>query len=230
MQAKTGPQVAALRARLIEVERRLEQELRSRGFDPAQLANIALPTALASLVAQREQLQKELQEIQIQEQSRELQTMNEVGRITDQFTRAFEGGAWHGPSVLETLEGIDATKAAAHPVPNAHSIWELTLHIAAWKNACRRRLEGDRAELSDEEDWPAVSQTGDQSWQATKQNLRQAHRDLLEKISQLEETGLDQPILDGMTSVYGTLHGVVQHDLYHAGQIALLKKAIQGSA
>lgn len=156
--------------------------------------------------------------------------MNEVERIVDQFRRAFDGEAWHGPGVLELLQGVGATQAAAHPVPNAHSIWELTLHIAAWENACRRRLEGDRAQLSEQEDWPAINDTSEESWQAALSKLKQVHNDLLEKISQLDEKQLDQPILAGLTSTYGTLHGVVQHDLYHAGQIAVLKKAIQSSA
>ena len=67
--------------------------------------------------------------------------MTEVQRIREQFQRAFNGEAWHGPSVLKILDGVTAQQAAAHPIPGAHSIWELTLHIAAWENACRRRLE-----------------------------------------------------------------------------------------
>ena len=66
--------------------------------------------------------------------------MTEVDRIRDQFRRAFEGEAWHGPSVLALLDGVTAQQAAAHPIPGAHSIWELTLHIAAWERACLRRL------------------------------------------------------------------------------------------
>src|SRR5262245_54881054 len=105
--------------------------------------------------------------------------MNEVEKIVDQFRRAFDGEAWHGPGVLELLKGVDATQAAAHPVPNAHSIWELTLHIAAWENACRRRLEGDRAQLSDREDWPAIDDTSQESWQAALSKLKQVHGYLL---------------------------------------------------
>src|SRR4051794_7218988 len=97
--------------------------------------------------------------------------MNEVERIADQFHRAFAGQAWHGPSVLSLLEGVTAQQAAAHPVPGAHSIWELTLHIAAWERACKLRLEGDAAQLSDEEDWPAVPDVSDEAWSNTKQHL-----------------------------------------------------------
>src|SRR5438034_11536829 len=83
--------------------------------------------------------------------------MSEIKRINDQLKRAFEGTAWHGPSVSEVLAGVTAEQAAAHPIAGAHSIWELTLHIATWERAGRRRIqESDPVEVSDEEDWPAV--------------------------------------------------------------------------
>ncbi|MEP6919505.1 MAG: DinB family protein [bacterium] len=150
--------------------------------------------------------------------------MREVERIQDQLRRAFAGDAWHGPSVLEVLNGITAEQAATRPVASAHSIWEIVLHIAAWEGACARRLSGDRAELPTEEDWPAVSQDGNEAWERTKTELREGHHRLQEAITRVEDARLDEPILQGMTSVYATLHGAVQHDLYHAGQIAILKK------
>ena len=85
--------------------------------------------------------------------------MSETARIRNQFERAFNGEAWHGPSVLALLDGVTAEQAAAHPIPGAHSIWELTLHIAAWEDACRRRLQGDPAQLSDDENFPPITDT-----------------------------------------------------------------------
>jgi uncharacterized damage-inducible protein DinB len=151
--------------------------------------------------------------------------MTESERIVDQLNRAFEGEAWHGPAVLEILEGITAEQAAARPVHGAHSIWELVLHIGTWATACRRRLAGERAQPSDAEDWRAVTNTSEQSWQAARQELRQAHKELRDAIAKLDEARLDQPIIEGLSSTYVTLHGVIQHSLYHAGQIAILKKA-----
>ena len=154
--------------------------------------------------------------------------MSEIERIEGQLKLAFEGGSWHGPSVLETLEGITARQAAAHPIPGVHSIWELVAHIAAWESACRRRLAGDRAELSTDEDWPSITDSSEAAWALTKSELIEGHRKLRESIAFLTEARLNEPILQGMRSVYVTLHGVIQHDLYHAGQIALLKKAAFG--
>jgi len=154
--------------------------------------------------------------------------MTEVERIEDQLKRAFEGNAWHGPSVLEVVSGVSAKEAAARPIPGAHNIWELVLHIAAWEGAARRRLEGDRAQLPDDEDWPPPTDTSTEAWEQTKARLKTGHQQLRRAISQLEESRLDESILEGLSSVYVTLHGVIQHDLYHAGQIAILKKAVSG--
>lgn len=157
---------------------------------------------------------------------------SEVDRIRDQFRRAFEGEAWHGPSVLALLDGVTAKQAAAHPIPAAHSIWELTLHIAAWEGACLRRLQGDPAQLSDMENWQPVNDAGDEAWEKCKQDLLETHRKLLEAISKVPESRLNEAIIThsdtAYSSVYVTLHGGVQHDLYHAGQIAILKKALEG--
>lgn len=156
--------------------------------------------------------------------------MSEVDRIRDQFRRAFNGEAWHGPAVLALLEGVTAEQAAAHPIPGAHSIWELTQHIRAWEGACLRRLNGDPAQLLDQEDWEPLNDFSEASWAKTKQSLIVTHERLLAGLAAVDDSRLDQPIIDHpeipFSSVYVTLHGGVQHDLYHAGQIAILKKAL----
>jgi uncharacterized damage-inducible protein DinB len=156
--------------------------------------------------------------------------MSEVDRIRDQFRRAFEGEAWHGPAVLPLLEGVTAEQAAAHPIAGAHSIWELTQHIRAWESACLRRLNGDPAQLPDQEDWESLNDFGEAEWEKTKQALLDTHRQLLDALAALDDARLDEPIISDpnipFSTTYVTLHGGVQHDLYHAGQIAILKKAL----
>jgi uncharacterized damage-inducible protein DinB len=152
--------------------------------------------------------------------------MKETERIADQLSRAHNGPAWHGPSLRELLDGVTAARAAARPVAGAHSVWEIVLHIAAWDAAMRRRLAGERAEIYQTPlDWPAVTDTSEPAWQQTLVQLAQARDELRQAILALDEARLDEPILEGMQSVYVSLHGVVQHDLYHAGQIGVLLKA-----
>ena len=154
--------------------------------------------------------------------------MTEIERILDQLKRAYEGNAWHGPSVREVLAGVSAAQAHARPLRNAHSIWELVHHIAVWENVGRRRLEGDRAEIniSSPEDWPPAEEKREASWEKALALLDRGHEALCAAVARLDESRLDQPIMEGLSSAYVTLHGVIQHDLYHAGQIAMLKKAL----
>ena len=156
--------------------------------------------------------------------------VSETQRIADQLRRTMDGDAWHGPAVREVLKGVAAAQAAARPVPGGHSIWETVLHIAAWTNAVRRRLLGDPAKLPPEEDWPAVPAPTEQAWTAALEHLAQAQQALLDEVAKVSPQQLDQPIIQGMSSIYVTLHGLAQHHAYHAGQIALLKKALSRAA
>jgi uncharacterized damage-inducible protein DinB len=152
--------------------------------------------------------------------------MSESARIADQLRRAFDGGAWHGDSVLEILKGVTAAQAA-RPIKGAHSIWELVLHIAAWDGAVLRRLGGVAVELSDAENFPPVTDAGDAAWRAALDRVRLVHEELVAAVAALPDSRLYQmvPGKEGAHyTFYYMLHGVVQHELYHAGQIALLKK------
>ena len=154
--------------------------------------------------------------------------MTETHRINSQLKRAQEGEAWHGPSLRELLEGVTAEQAAARPIPNAHCIWELVTHVIAWEQIARRRLEGEApTEIPDEINFPPVIDESETAWQATLQSLEASNRSLRESIKKIDDARLEENATGVSYSNYFLLHGVIQHDLYHAGQIALLKKAIQ---
>ncbi len=151
--------------------------------------------------------------------------MQEIKRIADQLKLAYEGEAWHGPSLRELLNGVTAETAVKKPLAQAHSIWEIVLHITAWENAVRRRIEGEALELSQEEDWPPVNDTSEAAWKNALAALEAGHKQLREAIQRLDDSQLEGLAAGQKYSVYFLLHGVIQHDLYHAGQIAILKKA-----
>jgi uncharacterized damage-inducible protein DinB len=152
--------------------------------------------------------------------------MSEIKRIKSQLRRAFEGEAWHGPSVMELLKDVTAEQAAAHPIAGAHSIWELALHIATWEAFVRRRIvEVAALDPTDDENFPTVQDTSEEAWRRAVEEIKLAHAALLETVAGLEESTLSEIVPGKPYSVYFMLHGVIQHDLYHAGQIALLKKA-----
>ena len=151
--------------------------------------------------------------------------IQEISRIADQLKRAFEGEAWHGPAVLELLDGMNARAAAAKPVPGAHSIWEILLHIAAWDGAIRRRMGGQALQLPPEQDWPPVNDTSETAWRKAVEDAKQRHAELIEAVLAMPEYRFPAQVPGKDYDFYHMLHGAVQHELYHAGQIALLKKA-----
>lgn len=152
--------------------------------------------------------------------------MREVERISDQLERAFEGNAWHGQALLEVLSDVANEKAARKPLHSAHSIWEIVLHIGVWQSVVRRRLQGEVIrELAPDRDWPRVVDTSEEAWQNTIVSLKRGNEELREAITRLNDNQLAQTVPGEDYAFYVMLHGVVQHDLYHAGQIAILKKA-----
>ena len=155
----------------------------------------------------------------------------ETSRLADQLERAFRGGAWHGPSLEEALDGVDAATAAARPVGEAHSIAELTGHVAFWIDAARRRMEGEAiVNVPPEVDFPAGGAKSEEAWRATLANLEQAHRRLHAALLALDDAELDGAVAGSDPTVRGQLLGILQHNAYHAGQIVVLKKAGVGSA
>jgi uncharacterized damage-inducible protein DinB len=154
--------------------------------------------------------------------------MTEIARILDQLDRAFAGDAWHGPPLKSLLDGLLAEEAAKHPVKGAHSIWELVHHVTTWNVIVREELCGAAAEITPELDWPPVGEASEVAWRRALQNLADARGRLRHAVEELRDDQLDEhPSKRTNNSRYVMLHGIVQHDLYHAGQIALLKKALR---
>jgi uncharacterized damage-inducible protein DinB len=159
---------------------------------------------------------------------------HERARITDLLERALAGEPWHGPSLRDVLKGVTADDASRRPVPGAHTIWELVLHLTSWNDEVTRRLAGHAAGDPVRGDWPAAPKPTERAWRAARANLTRAHRRLVAAIERLPNGSLDRPVRDYRNSrsgvgasVYQTLNGIIQHDAYHAGQIALLRRALE---
>lgn len=149
----------------------------------------------------------------------------EVENIVDQMERAFEGDAWHGSSISEILACISAEQAAAFPVAAAHSIWEIVVHTSIWQRVVRERLQGKPLRsLPDDEDWPRIDDTSPAAWAQAVGELRTEYELLREEALRWRGRDLGETTEGERYTVYEMLHGVIQHNLYHAGQIALLGK------
>ncbi len=151
--------------------------------------------------------------------------MSECQRLADQMRRAFDGDAWHGPSLVSLLDRVPANRAFDHPVPDAHSAAELVAHLAHWKHVVQRRTEGEAVADADVHDWPPL-EPATTDWATLRQWLATAHAALVARVEGLDPVRLDAPVPGQAIPLYVMLHGAVQHDLYHAGQVALLAKAL----
>ena len=153
-------------------------------------------------------------------------TKTEGERIAIEIGQALAGDAWHGPSLKELLDGVTSEEAIQRPIPSAHNIWELVLHITSWANITRRRLTGGRVEPEEGEDWPVPDPPSDTGWAAARSALVASHERLREVVAGLSDEELTRKVPKGERSVSNMLHGATQHAAYHGGQIAILKKAM----
>jgi uncharacterized damage-inducible protein DinB len=159
--------------------------------------------------------------------------MTEILRILDQFERFRDGDAWYGTPLSGILHGISAKQAMMRPIADAHTIWEIVLHITAWEGEVLRRLQTGEARLPEEGDWQEVSDDSEVAWNQALQRLQDVHEALVQEIERCTDERLDtipavprEREVGSGVSLYVLLHGIIQHGIYHAGQIAMLKKFV----
>jgi uncharacterized damage-inducible protein DinB len=151
--------------------------------------------------------------------------MHTAATILALFEEAFEKKAWHGPNLWQSLKGVSASQAAWRPAPGRHNIWEETLHAAYWKYAVRRRLEGGKRGGfvllgSNFFPRPESGKLTEAAWKADKEILRNEHETLRKAL----KNALRKPLTPKLGHM---LWGISLHDVYHAGQIRLLRRLME---
>ena len=147
---------------------------------------------------------------------------NEISNIISLLQCTFEKGAWHGSSVKEMLKDISSEQSLKR-VNNTHSIIELVAHMTAWRIFVAKRLEGDiEFKMTEELNFPSLP-----DWALTLQQLEDSQIRLLSALEEFPESRLPELVTSSthQYSFYALLHGIIHHDLYHIGQIALIKKS-----
>jgi uncharacterized damage-inducible protein DinB len=156
-----------------------------------------------------------------------------LSELASDLRRIYEGNAWHGPAVLDALDGVTAEQAARRPLADAHSIYEVTHHIAAWMGEVTSRVRGNKPGMPADGDFPSLKTVvDDAAWSDVRALLRRRQAELIEVVSSFDETRLDEPVdpknrgVDGPVTYRALLSGLAQHSAYHAGQIVVLKKGL----
>ena len=154
--------------------------------------------------------------------------MSETARIAQLLEQTFEGKAYYGNSVLKTLEGVSAEIAAQKPKKSKNSIWEIVVHLILELRFHRRVIEGTAEKwIAGETTWNDDNDHSAQAWEKTIDALKEANRALVGAIRQLDDDILDQNAGQVSGSYYRMLNGVLQHSIFHSGQISILKTLVQ---
>ncbi|HKV07232.1 MAG TPA: DinB family protein [Thermoanaerobaculia bacterium] len=158
--------------------------------------------------------------------------MDPIQALCHEIHCSVHGGAWHGPALLESLEDVDAAEAARHPVPGAHSILEIGFHALGWIEEVGRRLKSGHPELPERGDWPTGRKTSSGTWEKLPGLITEAAARLEAGVAAFPPERLDEvigsvnPSLGTGVTYAAMLHGLAQHNAYHAGQIVILKRAL----
>jgi uncharacterized damage-inducible protein DinB len=145
--------------------------------------------------------------------------MSGIKEISDLVKRVYSGKAWHGPSVTEVLKGVDDT-IAKKKVGNSHSIVQLVLHMVSWRAFVIKRLRGDATyELTEADNFPDET-----DWASAFQKLEQSQTELINAMDAASNALVNEPVANRKYDFFVLLHGIIHHDIYHIGQIQLIKK------
>jgi len=150
-----------------------------------------------------------------------------IALLLEMLDHAFDRRGWHGTTLAGSLRGVRVAEALWRPSPPRHNIWELTLHTAYWKYAVRRRLTGQRRGTFPRpgSNWLPLPQPPDAAaWVRDVRLLKNEHRQLVETVAQFPTARLGRRLPGSKWTAQELIHGVAAHDLYHAGQVQLLKR------
>lgn len=151
--------------------------------------------------------------------------MSKKQEIIEELRAVYDGVAWHADSVTEILDGISAEHAVQRPIPDAHTVWEIVLHITGWNDVWAERLDGSNVLEPPAGDFPASGED-DASWSRTLEDLERSHLNLIEKIGNVRDEDVPREFMNKGYPLGFFLDGIVRHMVYHSGQIGLLKKAL----
>ncbi|MFC3560629.1 DinB family protein [Pedobacter jamesrossensis] len=151
--------------------------------------------------------------------------------ITNEIKKAFNGDAWHGNHVMQTLNNVKPENAFEHYITNAHSIAEIALHLTSWTEEVSSRLTGKTAAEPEMGDWPNPNDKTPKAWEKIIFDFKIANEELIRVCESIKDSHWDDETKDERNPVLGTgvtkielVNGLVQHHAYHSGQIALLSK------
>ena len=148
-----------------------------------------------------------------------------VNQFIEQFTALYDGQPWYGDSLCQILENVTPRKGFWQPAQDAHSIAQLISHLIYWRQSLIKRLAGDlhyKSSMQSDENWKSNEQLKKEGWKSLMNSLAESQAQLLSLLSKQKDSLLKKKYSDQAT-FQEVITGILQHDLYHTGQIAYIK-------
>ena len=150
--------------------------------------------------------------------------MKETQRIAALFEDLYDGTPWVDVTIAGTLKNISAKKAAAKPSPNRNSIWEIVNHVISWRDHALVRMQGKQMKQSETNYFSPVANTSAAEWKRTLKKFETSQRNWMRFLKTFKDADLGKTYSDNPQTYYKLIQGIIQHDVYHLGQIVLLAK------
>lgn len=151
--------------------------------------------------------------------------MAEIELMLAHYDQVLNGDPWYGDPMWRVLDGITAKAAAARPLPQAHTIWEIVMHMIFWEGVVIKRLHGQRAGLVEELNFPTMPEATEENWRKTLEELRASNRNFREALKKLDPAKLTELTVARKRTYAEEAQGIIEHHVYHIGQIGMLRKA-----
>ena len=153
----------------------------------------------------------------------------ELKHIRAMLKNNWDGSMWYGTNLSSVLKDINAEKAFQKPTAGSHNIYELAAHLLCWRTFVIEMLKGNagyKVEINSEQDWPTAYQPTDISWNEALNHLEKSQTELMNLLNAFDESKLGE-LVEGRDFKYHVLlNGVLHHDIYHSGQISILKNLV----
>lgn len=152
--------------------------------------------------------------------------MKEAERIKKLFEDLYNGSPWIDVTIMDTLKNISAKQAAAKITPERNSIWQIVNHIIAWRENVLFRVQGNEVTTPNNNYFTQLENTSETEWQKALERLAHSQEQWVRFLENFDETQFDKIYPPNNMSYYKHIHGILQHDAYHLGQIVLLSKLV----
>ena len=150
--------------------------------------------------------------------------MNETKRISSLFKKLYDGSPWIDINITSVLQNISAEQASKRVLKNCNTIWEITNHLIDWRLNVLQRVQGKTNKTPGNNYIETITDTSEKNWKDTLQRLSGVQKDWIEFLDKVDQSELVKVYTPNSMTYYENIHGIIQHDVYHFGQIVLLSK------